>query len=210
MFKDLEAKTFDASKIKGISAKQIEEHLKLYKGYVTKVNELSKSDKDANNFKGSNPTYSAMRSLKLGETFALNGAILHELYFENISCTSDSKCLAHGKMLDLIEEDFCEYEAFIKYLKEAALSIRGWAIVAIDSISHTLRVIGADAHDVGALWSSYPLLVIDVYEHAYFMDFGTDRAKYLDTIIENINWEVVEKRLAKHIACCELLSKNKF
>lgn len=209
MCKDIEAKSFDTSKIKGLTTKQLDEHLKLYKGYVAKVNEITKTYADADSIKGSNPTYSPMRSVKLGETFALNGVLLHELYFENISCNGDSKCLAHGNMVGLLDEQFGGYEAFMKYLKDAALSVRGWAIVTIDAVTHRLRVIGADAHDVGSVWSAYPLLVIDVYEHAYFIDFGTDRAKYLDTIFESINWEVVEKRLSKHIACCDFLAKNK-
>lgn len=195
MYKDIEAKTFKATDIKGLTEKQVEEHLKLYKGYVAKVNQISQATKDSDAYPSSNPTYSDMRSLKLGETFALNGVKLHELYFENISCDGNCKSSPDSKLSKLIDEQFCGSKYFMDYLKQVSLSARGWAIVAVDSVTKRLRVIGADAHDVGALWCAVPLLVVDVYEHAYFMDFGTDRAKYLDTIFENINWSIVEQRL---------------
>lgn len=198
MYKDIEAKNFKSADIKGLSEKQIEEHLKLYKGYVTKVNQISQANKDPEAYAGSNPTYSDMRSLKLGETFALNGVKLHELYFENISATDGCKCSPNSKLAKMIDEQFCGQKYFMDYVKQVALSVRGWAVVAIDSTTKKLRVIGSDAHDVGAMWCALPLLVIDVYEHAYFIDFGTDRAKYLDTIFESINWSVVEDRLDKY------------
>lgn len=207
MYKDIEAKCFKPSEIKGLTEKQVEEHLKLYKGYVAKVNDISKASKDAESYAGSNPTFSAMRCLKLGETFALNGVVLHELYFENISCSSECKCNPDSKMAKLIDEQYCGQKYFMDYLKQVALSVRGWAVVAVDKLTKRLRVIGIDAHDVGSLWCAAPLLVIDVYEHAYFMDFGTDRGKYLDTIFESINWSVVEARLDKYCKICDELCK---
>ncbi|WP_066870330.1 superoxide dismutase [Clostridium mediterraneense] len=198
MYKDLEAKNFDTNNIKGLSQRQLEEHLKLYKGYVSKVNEISKLSKDAKDFPGSNPTFSKMRSEKVAETFALDGVILHELYFENISSNTRAKCVAYGDMIKLIDEQYSNFENFMAYFKQVALSVRGWAIVTIDSLTNQLRVIGADAHDHGAVWCAAPLAVIDVYEHAYFIDFGTDRAKYLDTVLDDINWEVVERRLQQY------------
>ena len=207
MYKDIEAKCFKPSEIRGLSEEQIEEHLKLYKGYVAKVNDISKASKDAEAYAGSNPTFSAMRSLKQGETFALNGVILHELYFENISCIADCKCNPNSKLAKMIVEQYCDPKCFMDYLKQVALSVRGWAVVAIDKVTKRLRVIGIDAHDVGALWCAAPILVIDVYEHAYFMDFGTDRGKYLDTVFESINWTVAENRLEKYCNMCPDLCK---
>lgn len=196
MYTDIEAKPFSSELINSLSERQVNEHLKLYKGYVAKVNEISKSTKDCEAFTGSNPTYSCMRSVKLGESFALNGVKLHELYFENISGSS-SKCSADSEFSKLIKEQYSDCECFKSYLKQAALSVRGWAVVAIDSVTKRLRVIGLDAHDVGSVWCAFPLLVIDVYEHAYFIDYGTDRGKYLDDLLENINWAIVEARLEK-------------
>lgn len=202
MYKDIEAKCFKPTKIKGLSEKQVEEHLKLYKGYVSKVNDISKASKDPEAYSGANPTFSAMRCLKLGESFALNGVLLHELYFENILCSNECKFNPDSKIAKLINNQFFSKKYFIDYLKQVALSVRGWAVVCIDNITKRLRVVGLDAHDVGSIWCATPLLVIDVYEHAYFMDFGTNRGKYLDTIFESINWSVIETRLEKYLKTC--------
>lgn len=190
------AEKFNFSTVKGISLKQLEAHYKLYEGYVNKLNEIWNITKDADEFEDPNTTYSSMRSLKLGETYALDGVKLHNLYFENI--TGMDKGRPSSEMLQLIKRDFISYDNFLSYLKKVGLSMRGWAIVAIDPLDGKLHIIGSDAHDVGAVWESYPLLVLDVYEHAYFYDFTTERAKYIDIFLQNINWNVVNKRLEEY------------
>lgn len=188
----VKAKTFDFSTIKGMTSNQLEQHYKLYAGYVKKINEIWNTSNDANNFTDSNTTYSKMRSLKLGETFALNGVKLHELYFENICGNSKTP---QGNILNLINQSYGSYDNFIKYFKNVGLSMRGWTIAAIDPLDNKIHIFGADAHDVGAVWLSYPLLVMDVYEHAYMIDFGIDRSKYINIFVDNINWGVVNERL---------------
>lgn len=194
MFK-LTPKEYDFSSVQGITLKQLQQHYKLYEGYVSKMNEIWNIPNDAKEFKDSNATYSKMRSLKLGETFALDGVKLHELYFQNMTGGFNNPT---GEIIKLIKRDFNSYENFLQYLKNVGLAVRGWAILAIDPLDNKLHVFGSDAHDVGAVWNSYPLLIMDVYEHAYFMDFGTDRSKYIDTFIKNINWRIVNGRLQKY------------
>lgn len=186
---------YNFSTVKGITKKQLEEHYKLYTGYVTKVNEIWGTTVDAKSFGESNPTFSKMRSLKLGETYAVDGVKLHQMYFENMTGGYNKPT---ADILNLIKRDFKTYENFLEYFKSVGLAMRGWAILAIDPLDNKLHVFGSDAHDVGAVWNSIPLLIMDVYEHAYFMDFGTDRKKYIDTFIENINWQVVNNRLQKY------------
>lgn len=194
MFK-LTPKEYDFSSVQGITLKQLQQHYKLYEGYVSKINEIWNIPNDAKEFKDSNTTYSKMRSLKLGETFALNGVKLHQLYFQNMTGGFNNPT---GEIIKLIKRDFNSCENFLQYFKNVGLAVRGWAILAIDPLDNRLHVFGSDAHDVGAVWDSYPLLVMDVYEHAYFMDFGTDRSKYIDTFIKNINWRIVNGRLQKY------------
>lgn len=194
MFK-LTPKEYDFSSVQGISLKQLQQHYKLYEGYVSKINEIWNIPNDAKEFKDSNATYSKMRSLKLGETFALDGVKLHQLYFQNMTGGFNNPT---GEIIKLIKRDFNSCENFLQYFKNVGLAVRGWAILAIDPLDNRLHVFGADAHDVGAVWDAYPLLVMDVYEHAYFMDFGTDRSKYIDTFIKNINWRIVNGRLQKY------------
>ncbi|MBC2582115.1 superoxide dismutase [Clostridium sp. DJ247] len=191
----LSPKEYNFSTVKGITMKQLQEHYKLYNGYVTKINEIWSKPIDAKQYGEGNATYSEMRSLKLGETFALDGVKLHELYFEN---TTGGFNNPSGDIINLIKRDFNSYENFIEYLKQVGLSMRGWAILSIEPLDNKLHIFGSDAHDVGAVWNAFPLLIMDVYEHAYFLDFGTDRKKYIDVFINNINWKVVNNRLRQY------------
>lgn len=193
---ELTAKKYNFQSIEGLTEKQLEAHYNLYKGYVTKVNEISKLSKSPDSFKGSNPTYSEMRSEKLGETYALNGVKLHELYFENIS---EGKSEPSEQLNKFIKESFKDKDEMLAYLKQVALSSRGWAIVALECITNSLRVIGSDLHDYGAIWGATPILVVDVYEHAYFMDYGSDRGAYLDKILPNLNWDVINERVENEV-----------
>lgn len=199
---NMKPEIFNLNSVEGISIRQLEEHYKLYVGYVNKLNEIWSVPYMDNDFTGSNPTYSKMRSLKLGETYALNGVKLHELYFENMTNGNNNPS---GVLLNSIENQFSSYENFISYFTNVGLAVRGWVVLCIDPIDNRLHIIGSDLHDQGAVWLSYPILVMDVYEHAYFMDFGTDKAKYMDTFIKNLNWDVLNERLQRYVASMKIL-----
>ena len=188
---DIKPKTYDLKSINGISMRQLDEHYKLYVGYVNKLNEIWNTPYIPSDFTGSNTTYSKMRSLKLGETYALDGVKLHQLYFENMTGGNNTP---YGPVLDAIIDEFSSFENFISFFTNVGLSMRGWAVLTIDSMDNKLHIIGSDLHDTGAVWLSHPILVMDLYEHAYFMDFGTDKAKYISTFIKNINWKVLNDR----------------
>ncbi|GAA0739501.1 superoxide dismutase [Clostridium oceanicum] len=204
MEKIIKPKKYDFSNVIGISEYQLKEHYKLYKGYVNKVNELLTLSNDSQDFKNSNPTYSKMRSVKLGESYALNGVKLHQLYFNNITSTPSAP---KGLILKKIVTDFESLENFIEYFKEVGSSVRGWAILCIDPIDNKLHIYGSDTHDTGAMWLCYPLLIMDVYEHAYFIDFGTNKKAYMDEFFKNVNWNKVNLRLKKYF---NLLQNNLF
>jgi Fe-Mn family superoxide dismutase len=194
---NIKPQTYDFNSVQGISKEQLNEHYKLYVGYVTKLNEIWNTPYLQMEYTGSNTTFSKMRSLKLGETYALDGVKLHELYFQNMTCGDN---VPYGTVLSAITNQFSSYDNFVSYLINVGLSMRGWAVLSIDSIDNKLHLIGSDLHDTGAVWLSYPILVMDVYEHAYFMDFGTDRKKYISTFIHNINWKVLNNRFEKYLA----------
>ena len=86
--------------------------------------------------------------------------------------------------------------------------MRGWVVLSIDLLDNKLHIIGSDLHDTGAVWLSYPILIMDVYEHAYFMDFGTDKKKYISTFIENINWDILNERLQKYVSSMQFMDMN--
>ena len=79
-------------------------------------------------------------------------------------------------------------EAFIKYFSECAMAARGWSVLAWDTRESRLWIYNADAHNQGGVWGALPIIVLDVYEHAYFMDYGADRKAYLKAFWKNFNW----------------------
>lgn len=188
--------TFNLESINWLSKNQIEQHLKLYKGYVSKINEIWDILDKTPSFSNSNPTYSPIRSLMLGQSYALNGVKLHNLYFENITAEITK---ASGRILQMITRDFGSFDRWVNIMVNAGLAARGWAILALNSIDNKLHVFGLDAHDVGSIWNASPFLVLDVYEHAYFIDYGADRKKYIDEFMQHINWQIVNQRLNKYL-----------
>lgn len=204
---NIKPETFDFKSVKGITTKQLDEHYKLYLGYVNTLNKIWNTTYIAANYEDSNSTYSAMRSLKRGETYALDGVKLHNLYFENMTGGSNTP---QDPIFDVIKNQFSSYNTFISYFTNVGLSIRGWVVLSIDSLDNKLHIIGSDSHDNGAVWLSCPILVMDVYEHAYFMDFGTDRKKYISTFIQNINWRVLNNRFKKYISSMQSMNIQPF
>lgn len=203
---DFKPEAFDFKSVKGISQKQLFEHYKLYEGYVKKLNEIWNIPYDSKDYTDSNTTYSKMRSLKLGETYSLDGVKLHNLYFENITGGNNAP---YGPILNAIINQFSSYENFISYLTNVGLSMRGWAVLSIDLFDNKLHVFGSDSHDNGAVWLSYPILVLDLYEHSYFMDFGIDKKKYISIFIQNINWNVLNERFKEYISAIKPMSPER-
>jgi Fe-Mn family superoxide dismutase len=179
----------------GISDRQIDFHFDThYKGYVTKLNEVLEKLETADRGKA-NQNYSEYRALKVEETFNYMGVLLHELYFENLK---DGKGTKPGaKLVEQIEKNFGSFERWKEDFKACGMALRGWAVLVLDLGTGRLINNGLDAHNVYALMNAIPLLVLDVYEHAYYVDYGPKRAPYIDAFLENVNWDVVNKRLEK-------------
>ena len=162
--------------LRGISEKTIETHHdKLYAGYVNKRNEIESLlpgvDRSA-----ANQAYSAYRALKLEETFSADGAILHELYFDILGGPGGAPT---GSLADKINADFGSFEAFVEDLTACGMAARGWAVTAYDPSDGKLHNFLCDVHNQGGVWGTVPLMALDTYEHAYFMDYGSDRAAYI-------------------------------
>ncbi len=181
------ARTDDLKKA-GLSEKQAAEHIKLYEGYLKKIDEIRKKIAEAE--KEGNATYSEIRELKLEEGFCINAIKLHEMYFDSIT---SEKCIPR-QIAKIIKNDFGSYEALEKEFIACALSARGWVVLAYDWQDDKLHNYIADMHNQGGIWDTIPLLVLDMYEHAYFIDYGTDKKSYIKWFIEHINWKVVDER----------------
>jgi len=182
----------------GLSLKMLKEHFKLYEGYVKKTNEIQEKIEKADKSEA-NGVYSAIGELKRQETFAVNGMKLHEVYFGHLggdpSTSSGQVGVPKGELVAMIEKDFGSMEAWKVDMVATGICARGWAILAFDYRDNRLHNYGSDAHNVGAVWGAIPLIVLDVYEHAYAMDYGVNRKDYLDAFFKNLDWD-----FANHIA----------
>lgn len=172
----------------GLSERQTAEHMKIYEAYCRKLNEIR--NKLLLVEREGSSTYSEIRELKLEEGYSLNAIKLHELYFENIS----QKKEINNRVLKIIEENFGNYENWKKEFFSIAISARGWVVVAYDIRDNKLYNYLSDMHNHGGIWGSIPILVLDMYEHSYFIDFGANRKSYIDWFFSHINWKIVENR----------------
>ena len=178
----------------GISNQQIEYHFEThYKGYVNKLNEIWEKLPSVDRSKA-NQNYSEFRELKNEETFNYDGSLLHEYYFQGLH-KEESKVPESVKKE--IEASFGTYEKWVEDFKATGVAFRGWSLLVFDLNTGKLRNIGADAHNTNGIWNAILILALDVYEHAYYTDYGPKRAPYLDAFMKNVSWKHVEERLNK-------------
>ncbi len=173
--------------LNGFSDTMLANHFTLYEGYVTNTNKLLDLLKTK---EGGTPEYN---ELKRRYGWEWNGMRLHELYFGNL--TKEAKTLNDGEFKKWLEYIWGSYENWEKDFK-ATGTMRGigWVILYLDTEAHTVFNAWVTEHDMGHLAHCVPLLVMDVWEHAYMTDYAIKRADYITTFMQAIDWEVVEKR----------------
>lgn len=196
-FTPITEKKFDDAifNLKGISKKTIENHLKLYQGYVNKYNEISKklSDLKDSDYSEANQVYSYIRELKIELSFAWGGVINHEIYFGHLGThkgTTNDR-VPNGALSTQIKKDFGSIEEYYRDLKASGMAARGWVWTVWNIREKKLYNHVGDAQNSFLVWEMLPILALDTYEHAYFIDYGIMRATYIDSFIQNINWETV-------------------
>ncbi|MEM5777562.1 MAG: superoxide dismutase [Candidatus Aenigmatarchaeota archaeon] len=180
-------------KMEGFSERSITEHIKLYQGYVNKYNEIMEKIENLgiDDVKNGNATFSQIRALKVELTFALGGVKNHEIYFDNLGGNGGKP---GGKLLKQIEKDFGSFERWEAEFKGTASSARGWAWLVWDKdLKRFFNVIG-DSQNTFFVWNATPILALDMYEHAYWLDFQTNKAAYIEAFFKNIDWKNVENR----------------
>ena len=184
------------TKLDGLSERQLKEHHDvLYAGYVKKIDEIEEKLKNVD-LASANATSSDLRALKIEETFALNGVKLHEGYFDNMQDLPSG--VPSGKIAELIAHDFGSFEKWLAEFKALGLCARGWVVLAYDLDEQRLKNIVCDTHNQGGVWNAVALLIMDVYEHAYFIDYATARKAYIEAFFKNINWDYVNKLIGKY------------
>jgi Fe-Mn family superoxide dismutase len=196
-WKDLEAKKFTCIReLNGISSRTLEEHYEIYKAYVGKVNEIQKK-LDTVDRGSANQIFSDLRSLRVDYSFAVGGVKNHEIYFAHLGGNGGKPA---GALLELINRDFPAYDAWLADFKASGLAARGWVWLAYDHDWKTLTTAVGDAQNSFPYWNATPILAMDVYEHAYFLDYGRARGKYIEAFFNNLDWSVVAQNLERALA----------
>lgn len=178
--------------LKGFSDQLLKNHFTLYQGYVNNTNKLIEN---LNNLlkegKAGTPEYAELKR-RLG--WEWNGMRLHEYYFGNM--TNDSVELdKDSELYKKIVEDFGSYENWEKDFKSTG-TIRGigWVALYYDPAVGKLLNVWINEHDVGHLSGAKPILIMDVFEHAYMIDYGLKRVEYIEAFFKAIDWKTVVKR----------------
>ncbi len=192
------ARTWDLSDLNGISNKTLEVHFKLYEGYVTNTNILN--EKIAELIKDGNldPTKSAAFSeLKRRFGFEYNGMVLHEYYFDNLTKNGSGDPAKDSAFYKAAEESFGSYEVWkADFINVGKMRGVGWAICYQDPQTKALSNHWINMHETGNVAGYKPILVMDVWEHAFILDYlPAERPKYIEAFFSNINWDVVNARI---------------
>ena len=189
-----EPKNFDnllGGNAKGLSDTQLKAHFTLYQGYVKKLNEirekLGTADRSAPNY-----SYNEYSELKRREPVAYNGTVLHEMYFENLG-NGSTKPDEHTSKL--ITDSFGSFDAWMADSKAGLMSAHGWLVTVFDYADGKLyNNLVRTEHDVGLFANVHVMLAVDAWEHAYFFDYQTGKAKYVDAALTGLNWDVLNAR----------------
>lgn len=188
------AKTFASIKeLDGISKRTMEEHYELYKGYVNKYNEIMQKLGSVD-LKSANQVYSDLRSLKVDLSFAIGGVKNHEIYFEHLGGKGGRP---EGKLADLIQRDFGSFENWQADMKATGVAARGWVWLAWDWDWQRFANYLGDAQNTFPVWNATPVVALDTYEHAYWIDYGRNRGNYIDAFFKNLDWGVIQKNFDK-------------
>ena len=163
---------------------------KLYTGYVDKTNQIEEKLRQAR----TNNDFSNIKCLEKELSFQGSGAILHQLFFENMGPaipTSPSM-----ELMEQINMDFGSYEVLKKQMTEAAKVVEasGWCLLVWVPLFNKLEVLQCEKHQNLTLWGCKPLLVLDMWEHSYFLQYKTKRPDYINAFWNIVNWNEVNKR----------------
>jgi len=188
-----EAKNFDLLLgTQGFSDQLLKNHFTLYQGYVKNTNTLLEELKNlVDEEKSATPAYAELKR-RFGWEF--NGMRLHELYFENM-IKEGTTPNTNASLAKKIAEQFGSFDVWKKdFTATGAMRGIGWIILYSDTSNNNLFNVWINEHDSGHLAGCKPLLVLDVFEHAFMLDYGLKRADYIETFFNALDWNVVNKR----------------
>jgi len=186
-----------------LSDGNIQNHIELYEGYIQTFNrissELDSADKEANS------NHSTFKNLKHDETYNLNGAYLHELYFANIG-DPNSQITMDSLSYMRLSRDFGSFDAWQKDFIACCQSSRcGWAITYLNTYTQTLMNCVIDLHSQNVPVGMFPVVVMDLWQHAYYKDYLKDSKTYTNAMMKQFRWPVIEKRILKSDKIAQIL-----
>lgn len=179
--------------ITGFSDQLLKNHFTLYQGYVNNTNKLM--DTLMMMVRENKMTTPEFAELKRRFGWEFNGMRLHELYFGNM--VRDGKPLnERSGLAQQINEQFGSYDAWTTAFKAVGMMRGiGWVVLAYDPVGKKLFNVWINEHDVGYLAGTVPLLIMDVFEHAFMLDYGLKRADYINAFFNAIDWDAIERRM---------------
>ncbi len=190
------AKQFNLSGLNGISDQTLEMHFKLYEGYVTNTNTLNEKIAGiiGTGSIGDVPSYSEL-TRRLG--FEYNGMVLHEYYFENMKKGGETDPEKQSNFYKAAEQSFGSYDVWkTDFVGVGKMRGVGWAVCYQDPNTGFLSNHWITLHEDGNIAGFTPVLVMDVWEHAFLLDYKpAERPKYIEAFLSNVDWSAVERRL---------------
>jgi len=179
-----------------VSQKTKTAHEELYKGYIESFNKVS-AELDTADRSDANTRHSQYRSLKIDETFNLNALWLHELYFAN--CFDPHSEVTMDSMSYMrLERDFGTFDDWQKDFMACALASKtGWVVTGYHMFLRKYVNVMIDEHSGHVPMGVYPIIVVDMWEHAYYRDYLTDKKSYLISQMREFNWNIIEERFKK-------------
>ena len=190
-----QAKKFDL-RTELLSNKNKRAHLELMEGYIESLNQIS-AQLDAVDRMTVSANHSEFRSLKVDEMYNINASFLHGMFFENISDLQSQLTMDTLTFMRL-ERDFGSFDAWQKDFIACAMSARnGWALTVYNSHLNRFVNVVVDSHDQNIPISSYPIVVLDMWEHSYYRDYLRDKKTYIHAMMKELDWEVIENRVKK-------------
>lgn len=178
-----------------LSSANVNNHIELYEDYIEKFNKTSAKLDAVKDIANSN--HSNFRAIKNDETFNMNGAYLHELFFSNIA-DANSRISMDSLSYMRLTRDFGTFDAWQKDFMNCALSSRcGWVVTYLNTYTQTYMNTFIDLHSLNVPVGMQPVIVVDMWQHSYYKDYLKDSKTYLTAMMKQLRWPVIEKRFEK-------------
>ncbi len=189
-----DTKTFDLPELSGLSEKQLDVHLGLYQGYVKHVNHLREQIKDLQNVDAEKYAY-AMMELRRRLGFEFNGMRMHEYYFSQFE--KGAAPADETGALATAAEKYGSWNAFIEHFTAVGMTRGiGWTILYQDPTGGTVHTAWVADHELGQLGGLPVILAMDMWEHAFMVDYlPSEKKQYIEAFFQNLNWSVCEARM---------------